>query len=214
MSETDVMPEEKKEYRKLGELIPWKENPRIITPEAFERLKYQIKELNGGKPYKPLLINQDNIVLGGNQRIEAYKSLGIDPVWVHVVHTENESDMWKFALSDNDHSGTTDMAKVMSAINRQDLTLDWNKFAIDMNNSVLLTNLKKYSAEDLMKEWKGMPEFKQENQEAKKQIVVNFKNWEDYEAFAKLIGQALTPDTRSIWYPFQEREKFTDKSYE
>lgn len=212
MSETDVMPDEKKEYRKLADLIPWKENPRIITPEAYERLKYQIKDLNGGKPYKPLLINQDNIALGGNQRLDVFKELGIDPVWVNVVQTKDESEMWKYALSDNDHSGTTDMAKVMAAMPR--LNIDWKNFAIDMNNSVLLTNLKKYSAEDLMKEWKGMPEFKQENQEAKKQIVVNFKSWEDYEAFAKFIGQTLTPDTRSIWYPFQEREKFTDKSYE
>lgn len=207
------MPDEKKEYRKLADLIPWKENPRIITPEAYERLKYQIKDLNGGKPYKPLLINQENIVLGGNQRIDVYRELGIDPVWVNVVQTANESEMWKFALSDNDHSGTTDMAKVMAAMPR--LTeIDWSKFAIDMNNSVLLTNLKKYTAQDLINEWKGMPEFKQENKEAIKQIVVNFRTVEDYQAFAKLIEQVLTQDTRSIWYPFQEREKFTDKSYE
>jgi hypothetical protein len=51
--------------------------------------------------------------------------------------------------------------------------------------------------------WKGMPEFEQEDLEAHKTIKIHFANEDDYQAFARLVGQTLTPNTRSIWYPEQ-----------
>lgn len=51
------------------------------------------------------------------------------------------------------------------------------------------------------KYWKGMPTFDQNDNPPWKQIYVNFRNKEDYEAFAKLVDQALTDKSKSIWYP-------------
>ena len=50
-------------------------------------------------------------------------------------------------------------------------------------------------------EWKDMPEFFQEKQEPYQAIIVRFRCKEDVEAFSKLIGQPLTPKTKSIWHP-------------
>ena len=55
--------------------------------------------------------------------------------------------------------------------------------------------------------WVGMPEFVQENQKAHKTIYVHFRNEEDYQEFAKLIGQILTKKTKTIWYPKNEVTK-------
>mgnify|MGYP001605570934 CR=1 FL=1 len=88
-----------KEYRKLSELKVWDKNPRTISKEAFERLKWQLEKLG---EYKPLLVNQDNIVLGGNMRLKAYTEMGKDKLWVSPVVTKNEAEMWEYALSDND----------------------------------------------------------------------------------------------------------------
>jgi hypothetical protein len=55
------------------------------------------------------------------------------------------------------------------------------------------------------KHWKGMPEFEQENKNTYKTLYVHFRNKEDYEAFAKLIGQNLTEKTKSIWHPALDR---------
>lgn len=52
-------------------------------------------------------------------------------------------------------------------------------------------------------EWVGMPEFKQEKQEPFAKIIVRIETEEDLEDFAKLIGQPLTPKTKSIWHPFK-----------
>ena len=54
---------------------------------------------------------------------------------------------------------------------------------------------------DVFNEWQNMPEFVQEKQEPYQTIIVRFRCKEDVEEFAKLIGQPLTPKTKSIWHP-------------
>ncbi len=61
--------------------------------------------------------------------------------------------------------------------------------------------------------WNGMPEFIQEDLEPFKTIYVHFENRKDMEAFAGLVGQAITMDTRSIWYPEAEIGRFANKRY-
>jgi hypothetical protein len=51
------------------------------------------------------------------------------------------------------------------------------------------------------KYWKGMPTFDQNDNPPWKQLYVNFRNEEDYQAFAKLIDQALSDKSKSIWNP-------------
>jgi len=55
-------------------------------------------------------------------------------------------------------------------------------------------------------EWQDMPEFVQENLEPAQQIIVSFEKYEDVEKFAELIGQSLTENTKSIWFPAIKRE--------
>lgn len=53
-------------------------------------------------------------------------------------------------------------------------------------------------------QWKGMPEFNQEDKMPWRSVKVHFKSQEDRQAFAKLIGQKLTNLTPSIWFPKAE----------
>lgn len=50
-------------------------------------------------------------------------------------------------------------------------------------------------------EWAGMPEYEQQNLTPHRTIFVHFKNDADVEAFGKAIGQALSPRTKSVWFP-------------
>ena len=66
-------------------------------------------------------------------------------------------------------------------------------------------------------EWVDMPEFIQEKQEPFAKIIVRFETQKDLDQFAKLIGQKLTPKTKSIWHPFKshwgaERKVWADES--
>jgi len=61
---------------------------------------------------------------------------------------------------------------------------------------------------DPYEEWEGMPEFENEDKTSYQSIHVHFKNKEEVEEFAKLLGQSLTEKTRSIW--FSQREQMLD----
>ena len=56
--------------------------------------------------------------------------------------------------------------------------------------------------------WKGMPEYKQDDNGPWKTIRMHFRNEEDYNTFAKLTGNThLTKKTKSAWYPKLEITK-------
>jgi hypothetical protein len=61
--------------------------------------------------------------------------------------------------------------------------------------------------------WNGMPEFVQEDQEPYRTIYVHFENRADVEAFAELVKQKITANTKSIWYPEAEIGHFSGKCY-
>jgi len=58
-----------------------------------------------------------------------------------------------------------------------------------------------------------MPEYEHEDLAPVKRIIVNFASLKDLYAFAELIGQTLTENTRSIWYPQAEIGRTADKRY-
>jgi len=66
-------------------------------------------------------------------------------------------------------------------------------------------------------DWVGMPEFIQDKKEPFKTIIIRFDSECDYNEFAELIGQKMTPKTKSIWYPFKSHwggitRKYVDES--
>jgi hypothetical protein len=62
-----------------------------------------------------------------------------------------------------------------------------------------------------MSEWKDMPEFIQEKQEPFSKIIIRCETEEDLQELAKLLGQKLTPKTKSIWHPYKPHK--SDKHY-
>ncbi len=76
---------------------------------------------------------------------------------------------------------------------------------MDLDESERLSLEQKDDAE-WKKHWVGMPEYVQEDNPAYKKLIVSFRNKDDYEEFAKLIGQSLTEKTKTIWHPRLDRE--------
>jgi len=66
---------------------------------------------------------------------------------------------------------------------------------------------------DWASEWFGMPEFNNALIKPHKEIIIRFRNEEDYQAFAKLIDQNLTEKTIGTWYPFLKRGLNSHKKY-
>ena len=66
---------------------------------------------------------------------------------------------------------------------------------------------------DAEKEWVGMPEFVQKEKEPYQKIILRFNNRKDVKRFAKLVGQKITPRTKSMWYPKIIIDRYMDKRY-
>jgi len=125
------------EKRKTNDLKIWENNPRTITKEAFERLKKQIAEL---EPYKPLLINEEGIVLGGNMRLRAFREMGINEIECSVVKAPTEELKLKYALSDNDQVGKTD-AEVLANLIGSIPDIDFSNYAVYLREPANLQKL-------------------------------------------------------------------------
>jgi len=61
--------------------------------------------------------------------------------------------------------------------------------------------------------WIGMPEFNQQDLTSKKQIIVHFSTMGDLELFAEAIGQKITKNTRSVWFPSLEHTSYANKRF-
>jgi hypothetical protein len=61
--------------------------------------------------------------------------------------------------------------------------------------------------------WKGMPEFAQKDLSPSQTVYVHFRNDDDRNDFARLVGQTITSSTRSIWYPKAEIATYIDKAF-
>jgi hypothetical protein len=70
-----------------------------------------------------------------------------------------------------------------------------------------------YESFDWQKEWQGMPEFLQEDLMPFRAINVRFRNEEDVQEFAKLLGQVITPKQKALWFPFAEFRRASHLRY-
>ncbi len=72
-------------------------------------------------------------------------------------------------------------------------------------------DLKTIAAEVEWREhWVNMPEFNNQDLSPDSSMIINFPSPEQRVEFAKLIGQKITPKTRSIWFPPQPIDSTKD----
>lgn len=77
-------------YAKLDSIIEWDKNPRTIKDEDFLRLKKQIARLG---MYKPIVVNSEGVVIGGNMRLRTYRFLNENVLtWTELDNTERSID--------------------------------------------------------------------------------------------------------------------------
>lgn len=118
-------------------------NPRKISTYALNKLKERYNNLSALNELRGIIVNEDNVILGGNQRWEAAKALKRSTVHIEILtqrmcdkmNTEAVSqgrDILTYEqyekeiiLADNSQSGETDWDKFFDNWNYQD-ALDWD----------------------------------------------------------------------------------------
>lgn len=103
------------------------DNPREIKENKFDQLKKSIKEFPEMMELRPIIIDDDNVVLGGNMRLRALKELGykeVDDKWVKKASELTEEQKKEFIIKDNQPYGEWDIDKLANEWGVDDL-LDW-----------------------------------------------------------------------------------------
>lgn len=96
---------------KISELIRNPKNPRLITEASFRKLVASLEEFPQMMELRPIVIDEDGIVLGGNMRLQALSYLGHDELpdnWVRRIEGLSEKQKREFVIKDNASFGEWD----------------------------------------------------------------------------------------------------------
>ena len=95
------------EIVKISEVKLNPNNPRLIKDDKFKKLVQSIKDFPEMLDIRPIVVNQDMIILGGNMRYKACKEAGLKEI--PVIKTDlSEEQQREFLIKDNTSGGEWD----------------------------------------------------------------------------------------------------------
>ena len=106
---------------KISKLKLHPDNPRFIRDDKFAKLVKSLKEFPQMADVRPLVVNQDMVILGGNMRVRAMKEAGWKEAPVEVVDWSEEKQK-EFVIKDNVGFGEWDWDEIANSWD--DLPLD------------------------------------------------------------------------------------------
>jgi len=109
---------------KISEVKPNKDNPRTIKDDKFKKLVQSIKEFPEMLKLRPIVVNDDMIVLGGNMRLKACKEAGLKEVPIIKASNLTEQQQKEFIIKDNVGFGEWDWDQLANNWDTEELT-EW-----------------------------------------------------------------------------------------
>lgn len=151
-------------------------NPRLIKDDKFKKLVRSIKDFPEMLNIRPIVVNSDMIVLGGNMRLKACKEAGLKEVPIIIADNLTEEQQREFLIKDNTSGGEWDWEMIANEWDAEQLG-DWGldvwEQPADVDYSIL-------DDEDLSEQLEDM------TSGVKKAIQIEFEA-EHYEEAAELV---------------------------
>jgi len=102
---------------KISEIKVNPSNPRTIKDEKFNKLVKSIQDFPEMSEIRPIVVNRDMVILGGNMRFKAMKEAGWKDVPVIVADNLTPEQEREFLIKDNTSGGEWDWEM---------LAMDWD----------------------------------------------------------------------------------------
>ena len=99
-----------------------KANPRIIKDAKFYKLVQSIQDFPEMLEKRPIVVNENMVILGGNMRFKACKHAGLKEVWIDVAEGWTQEKQDEFTIKDNLNFGDWDW---------DNLANDWPEAALN-----------------------------------------------------------------------------------
>jgi hypothetical protein len=100
------------------------ENPRTINKHKFNKLVASVKEFPEMLKLRPIVVNKEGIILGGNMRYKACKEIGLKEVYIIEADNLTDEQAQEFIIKDNVGFGDWDW-NVLANIWDVDKLEDW-----------------------------------------------------------------------------------------
>jgi DNA modification methylase len=122
---------------KISEIKVNPNNPRLIKDDKFAKLVQSIKELPQMLEIRPIVVNADMVVLGGNMRLKACKEAGLKEVPIIIADNLTEDQQREFLIKDNVSGGEWDWNMIANEWDADQL----NEWGLDIPDFVSELNI-------------------------------------------------------------------------
>jgi DNA modification methylase len=109
---------------KLSDIRPNPNNPRVIKDDKFKKLVKSITDFPQMLELRPIVVNDEMIVLGGNMRLKALEHLGIKETYIIKASDLTQKQEQEFIIKDNVGYGEWDWNQLANEWDVEDLD-DW-----------------------------------------------------------------------------------------
>jgi len=109
---------------KINKIFANPVNPRTIKENKFKKLVNSIKEFPEMLKLRPIVVNSEMGILGGNMRYKACEQLGLKEVWIIKAENLTEKQMQQFVIKDNVGFGEWDWDILANSWDTKELK-DW-----------------------------------------------------------------------------------------
>lgn len=92
----------------ISEIKPNPDNPRTIKDDNFKKLVKSIKDFPEMLEIRPIVVNSEMMVLGGNMRLKACKEAGLKDIPIIIADNLSEEQQKEFLIKDNVSGGDWD----------------------------------------------------------------------------------------------------------
>ena len=120
-------------------------NPRIIKDNKFKKLVQSIEDFPEMLQLRPIVVNKDNVILGGNMRYKACIDAGLKEVYIIKADKLTEQQQEEFVIKDNSNFGEWDWDLLANQFDTRELIqwgIDVPKFDLDEDTKDLSDNIK------------------------------------------------------------------------
>jgi hypothetical protein len=97
-----------KQKIKISKIKSNPKNPRLIKDNRYREMLKSVKSFPEMMEKRPIVVDEDMMILGGNMRWKACKEAGFKEVWVDVADDWTQEQKDEFIIKDNDHFGEWD----------------------------------------------------------------------------------------------------------
>ena len=96
----------------LADIAEYKCNPRTISKKDFATLKKSLKDFPSMLDVREIVVDENGVILGGNQRYKALQAIGKSKVKVKKVTGWTDEEKREFVIKDNIANGAWDNDKL------------------------------------------------------------------------------------------------------